>query len=104
MLPEIVSAAAAPLASVDKMTMISADGANSLTRSVASNVAQGLELSSDLTGVDIKGLLTKLGGTAALAAGSMPAGATPNGRRATTTTARSASSKVIPIDGGPDHS
>ncbi|RIJ78056.1 flotillin family protein [Nakamurella silvestris] len=61
-LPDIVSAASAPLSAIDKMTVISADGANSLTRSVTSNVAQGLELSSDLTGVDIKGLLGRLGG------------------------------------------
>ena len=66
-LPEVVQAAAAPLAGVDKMTVISADGAGSLGRSVAANVAQGLQLSGDLTGVDVAALLRKLGG------------ATPNG-------------------------
>ena len=58
----MVAAAAAPLSSVDKMTVISADGANSLGRSVASNVAQGLQLSGDLTGLDVAGLLRRLGG------------------------------------------
>jgi flotillin len=61
-LPEVVQAAAAPLAGVDKMTVISADGAGSLGRSVAANVAQGLQLSGDLTGVDIAALLRRLGG------------------------------------------
>jgi flotillin len=62
-LPGIVQAAAAPLSAVDKMTVISSDGAASLGKSVAANVAQGLQLSSDLTGVDIPALLARLGGT-----------------------------------------
>ncbi len=64
-LPEIVRSASAPLSNVDKISIISTDGASDLTRTVAANVAQGLELSSDLTGVDIRALLTKLGGSAA---------------------------------------
>ena len=40
--------------------MISADGPSSLSRSVASNVTQGLQLGSDLTGVDLQALLSKL--------------------------------------------
>lgn len=61
-LPEVVQAAAAPLAGVDKMTVVCADGAGSLGRSVAANVAQGLQLSGDLTGVDVAALLRRLGG------------------------------------------
>ncbi|NNG35442.1 flotillin family protein [Nakamurella aerolata] len=72
-LPDIVGKAAEPLSGVDKMTVISADGPGSLTKSVASNVAQGLQLSSDLTGVDLPGLLAKLGGR------SDPAGAAGGG-------------------------
>ena len=53
-----------PLSAVDKMTVISADGAGSLGRSVAANVAQGLQLSGDLTGIDVAGLLRRLGGAA----------------------------------------
>src|SRR5690348_7625731 len=60
-LPQVVQAASAPLSAVDKMTVISTDGAASLTRSVASNVASGLQLGSDLTGVDLAGLLARLG-------------------------------------------
>jgi flotillin len=64
-LPEVVAAAAAPLSSVEKMTVISADGAGSLGRSVAANVAQGLQLSGDLTGLDVAALLKRLGSGAA---------------------------------------
>jgi len=59
-LPQIVSAASAPLAGIEKLTVISADGPNALTKSVAGNVAQGLQLGSDLTGVDIAKLLGRL--------------------------------------------
>ena len=61
-MPEVVRAASEPLAAVDKITVISADGPSSLSRSVASNVTQGLQLGSDLTGVDLKALLSKLSG------------------------------------------
>jgi flotillin len=60
-LPQVVQAASAPMSAIDKMTVISADGASSLTRSVAANVASGLQLGSDLTGVDLAALLAKLG-------------------------------------------
>jgi len=62
-LPDVVGAAAAPLSAVDKMTVISSDGAGSLGRSVAANVAQGLQLSGDLTGIDVAALLRRLSGT-----------------------------------------
>ena len=60
----MVQAASAPLSAVDKMTVISTDGAASLSRSVAANVAQGLQLGTDLTGVDLHALLARLGGAA----------------------------------------
>ena len=60
-LPQVVEAAAAPMGSIDKMTVISTDGASSLTKSVANNVAQGLQLGTDLTGNDLSALLSKLG-------------------------------------------
>ena len=47
------------------MTVISTDGAASLAKTVASNVAQGLQLGTDLTGIDLSALLARLGGAAA---------------------------------------
>jgi flotillin len=60
-LPQVVEAASRPIGAIDKMTVISTDGASTLTRSVASNVAQGLQLGTDLIGVDLAGLLARLG-------------------------------------------
>jgi flotillin len=60
-LPQVVGAASEPMKAIDKMTVISTDGASSLSKSVASNVAQGLQLGTDLTGVDLPNLLSRLG-------------------------------------------
>ena len=64
-MPQVVEAASAPMGSIDKLTVISTDGASSLTKTVAANVAQGLQLGSDLTGIDLTSLLARLGGAAA---------------------------------------
>lgn len=56
-LPEVVGKAAEPLAAVDKLTVISTDGAGQLPRTVADNVAQGMELLSSTTGVDLGEIL-----------------------------------------------
>src|SRR5207244_2200501 len=60
-LPQVGEKAAAPLAAIDKLTVISTDGASTLTKNVAANVAQGLELGRDLTGIDLTALLATLG-------------------------------------------
>jgi flotillin len=59
-LPEVVREAAAPLSAIDKMTVISTDGATQVTKNVAANVAQGMELAHDLTGIDLQTLLQAL--------------------------------------------
>ncbi|MGX5210886.1 flotillin family protein [Streptomyces violaceus] len=56
-LPQVVAKASEPLSAVDKMTVISTDGASQLSRTVADNVAQGVELLSSTTGVDLAELL-----------------------------------------------
>ncbi|TLQ42944.1 flotillin family protein [Streptomyces marianii] len=56
-LPQVVGKAAEPLGAIDKMTVISTDGAGKLPRAVADNVAQGLELLGSTTGVDLAELL-----------------------------------------------
>jgi flotillin len=74
-LPQVVEAAAAPVGAIDKLTVISTDGASSLTKSVASNVAQGLQLGTDLTGIDLAQLLARLSGAAGGASGGNGGGA-----------------------------
>ncbi|MFF9397943.1 flotillin family protein [Streptomyces sp. NPDC014744] len=76
-LPNVVAKASEPLSAVDKMTVISTDGASRLSRTVTDNVAQGMELLSSTTGVDLAALLKNLkGGTAAPASdGVAPSGA-----------------------------
>ncbi|MEU2788127.1 flotillin domain-containing protein, partial [Streptomyces sp. NPDC007100] len=56
-LPQVVAKASEPLSAVDKMTVISTDGASRLSRTVTDNVAQGMELLSSTTGVDLAKLL-----------------------------------------------
>ncbi|MEU5217352.1 SPFH domain-containing protein [Streptomyces sp. NPDC020807] len=56
-LPQVVAKASEPLAAVDKMTVISTDGASRLTRTVTDNVTQGMELLSSTTGVDLAAVL-----------------------------------------------
>jgi len=75
-LPELVSAAAAPVGAIDKLTVISTDGASSLTKTVASTVATGMQLGTDLTGIDLQQLLARLVGRDAAGA------ATPAAARA----------------------
>lgn len=64
-LPEVVAKASEPLSAIDKMTVISTDGAGRIPRAVADNVAQGLELLGSTTGVDLTRLLKDVTGRAA---------------------------------------
>ncbi|MDQ0795359.1 flotillin family protein [Streptomyces sp. B1I3] len=67
-LPHVVAKASEPLSAIDKLTVISTDGASRLSRTVTDNVAQGMELLSSTTGVDIATLLQNLRSKAAPAA------------------------------------
>ncbi|MCX4846888.1 flotillin family protein [Streptomyces sp. NBC_00893] len=81
-LPEVVAKASEPLSAVDKMTVISTDGASQLSRTVTDNVAQGMELLSSTTGVDLAALLKNLKGSGSRAeAPAQPeTAAAPNGK------------------------
>ena len=59
-MPEIVRAAAEPIGAIDKLTVISTDGASDLTRNVASNLEQGMQIGSDLTGIDFRAMFARL--------------------------------------------
>ena len=60
-LPDLVREASAPMGNIDNLTVISTDGASALTRNVASNVTQGLALAGDLTGLDVRSMLARMG-------------------------------------------
>ena len=57
-------AAAEPVSNVDNLTVISTDGASEVMRNVASNLEQGLQIGTDLTGVDLRSILHRVGGGA----------------------------------------
>ncbi len=77
-LPEIVRAAAEPIASIQGMTVVSTDGASSVTKTVASVLGEGQGVVKQLTGVDINQLI------AGIAAGQL-GGEQPASTNGTTT-------------------
>jgi flotillin len=65
-LPRLAAEVAAPMAAIDKLTVISTDGAGQLPKQVTTNIAQTLEMLKNTTGVDVEGLIrTYAGGTGA---------------------------------------
>ena len=56
-LPKVVAEAARPMSQIDKITVISTDGASQTVKTVASTVAQGQELAKAMLGVDLGALL-----------------------------------------------
>jgi flotillin len=63
-LPDLVRAASEPVSAIDRMTVISTDGASAITKTVANNVEQGLEIAANLTGLDFRQLLQQLAANA----------------------------------------
>jgi len=61
-LPEIVRAAAEPIASIQGMTVVATDGASAITRNVAAVLGEGQGVVKQLTGVDINQLIAGLAG------------------------------------------
>ena len=81
MLPEIVRAAAEPLAAIDNLTVLSTDGATDVVRNATRTVAEASATVKGLTGIDIPELLNKaLGGEASSSAPKAPEPA-PHARR-----------------------
>lgn len=62
MLPQLVKEASAPLGAIESMTVISTDGASAVTKTVANNVSQGMQLASDLLGLDLQAFFQRLSG------------------------------------------
>ena len=103
-LPQVVGAAAAPVGAIDKLTVISTDGASSITKTVAETVAQGMQLGTDLTGVDLHQLLARLSSVVGVRAADGPAtevrprAGAGNGRTRAVTAKRVA----VPVQTDPD--
>jgi flotillin len=60
-LPAVVASASEPMSHIDKLTVISTDGAAQLPKQVATNLAQGLQILKDVTGIDLSNLAAKYG-------------------------------------------
>lgn len=58
-LPQVAEKVAAPLASIDKLTVVSTEGAAALPRQVNDNVMQTMELMKNTLGIDLSKLLDK---------------------------------------------
>ena len=76
MLPEIVRAAAEPMANIDTLTVISTDGASDVVKNVTRTVTEAGATVKGLTGIDIPDLLNKAvggaGGTGGTGSGPRP--------------------------------
>lgn len=58
-LPQVAREVAAPMAAIDKLTVISTDGAAELPKQVTGNIVQTLELLKNATGVDLQALVDR---------------------------------------------
>lgn len=61
-LPQVAREVAAPMSAIDKLTVISTDGAGEVPKQVTSNVVQVLEMLKNTTGVDFGKLVAKYAG------------------------------------------
>lgn len=55
-LPQVAEKAAAPMAGIDKLTVVSTDGAGALPKQVTGNIVETMELLKNTTGVDLSQL------------------------------------------------
>ncbi len=63
-LPQVAREVAAPMASIDKLTVVSTDGAAALPKQVTENLVQTMELLKNTTGIDMQALVAKYAGDA----------------------------------------
>ncbi len=60
MLPSLVREASAPMSAIDNLTVVSTEGASSLTKTVAGNVTEGMAMASSVLGVDLAAVFGQL--------------------------------------------
>jgi flotillin len=78
MLPEIVRAAAEPLANIDSLTVVSNDGASDVVKTVTRTVTEANATVKGLTGIDIPALVgDAMGGTGRPGGGAAPTSSRP---------------------------
>ncbi|PIF03482.1 MAG: hypothetical protein CSA63_01840 [Propionibacterium sp.] len=58
-LPEVAREVAAPMSNIDKLTVVSTDGAGQLPKQVTDNLVQVMAMLKNTTGVDVESLLAK---------------------------------------------
>lgn len=58
-LPQVAEKMANPMGAIDKLTVISTDGAGAVTKQVSNGVVQAIQLLKDTTGVDVADLISK---------------------------------------------
>ncbi|OYN87459.1 flotillin family protein [Parenemella sanctibonifatiensis] len=63
-LPQVAKELASPMSNIDKLTVVSTDGAGQLPRQITDNMVQTMELIKNTTGVDLNGIAQRLGGSA----------------------------------------
>lgn len=76
-LPEIVRAAADPISNIEKLTVISTDGASAVTKTVGSVLGEGTEVLKTLTGIDLQQLVGSFSKQGGLNTTGTPGDATP---------------------------
>ena len=74
-LPQVAHEVAAPMAAIDKLTVISQEGAGALPKAVSNNLMQTLQLVQDTTGFDLGAALGGVLGQQ----DAQPAGGSTNG-------------------------
>lgn len=68
-LPQVAEKVAAPLSSIDKLTVVSTDGASALPKTVNDNMLQTVELVKNTTGIDLLDVLKQRVGKADVVTG-----------------------------------
>ncbi len=63
-LPQVAREVAAPMGAIDKLTVISTDGAGQLPKQVTGNLVQTLEMLRDTTGIDLEAVVRRYAGRA----------------------------------------
>ncbi len=77
-LPKVAAELARPMSSIDKLTVISTDGAGALPKQVTNNLVQTMEMLKSTTGLDLESLVAKYAGAPASPAPGAPVAGQPD--------------------------